>query len=395
MAMKFNSVWSVARLPLFGAAVGYATGYAWDNVLKNNKAWFLALLGALIGYLFVPLHRWIISQGKQVELDSVQLDLPVIGIKAAVKLNDAHRVVGWKLFIESSTRVTTQSLGADEGFIREALTSLHKFFEITRTELKTMKPSPIPVDPNTFTVETYALKMLNDGLRGMLSRWHPRLSKWEKMNLPESDWPLAEYCRKDLESTRTIMLAYTWGLGEIIKASRLSDLLPPKPQGATPVLFPMEDIKKKECDIETTLVDTERMAAWHILVELRSRIATQPLPSDQGFLSEAIASLYKLFDSIRSELKIVSPAPRISEQEKSGVESIQSIGLTILNAHLRPFLAKWHPLLTNWQTKNPDESEYKWPERKSCRDDLEKTRAALEKEAVKLKTLLKIQNLLD
>ena len=383
-----KNVLSIILLPLLCSLVGFLVGYAWDNLLKDSKAWFFAVLGALIGFLFFPIRQWLVSSGKQLELETVEVELPFLGPTFTVKLNDAQRVVGWKLFIESSTRIATRSLATDEGIIREALTSLYKLFEITRTELKSMKPSPIPDEPDTYTVETYALKMLNDGLRPLLARWHPRLSKWEKTGLPESEWPLATHCREDLEITREIMLAYTWGLGQIVKATQLDQLLPPKPAARRQLVLP-NLIAAREQEFESVLLDTQRTAGWHILVELESRIATQPMRSDEGLLSEALTSLYTLFDFIRTELKSIPPPPAMNGQRQNA-DTVQSIGLRVLNTDLRPFLAKWHPKLSKWQKEHETESEENWPEQQSCREELEKTRAALEQEARKLKTLLRI-----
>ena len=95
-----------------------------------------------------------------------------------MEITDVHRAVGWNIFVEASTRIATQRLG-EEGSMREALTSLYGLFTIVRTELKRMSLSPPPSKAGVYTIESYALRMLNNGLRPMLARWHPRLHQWE------------------------------------------------------------------------------------------------------------------------------------------------------------------------------------------------------------------------
>jgi hypothetical protein len=79
-------------------------------------------------------------------------------------------------------------------------------------------------------------------------------------------------------------------------------------------------------------------AGWHIYVELATRIATQDLAAGTGLIAEAIASLYALSGEIRKELKSVPPLG-----SGGRADSIEGLGLRILNEGLRPFLAKWHP----------------------------------------------------
>src|SRR6185369_17902409 len=98
---------------------GYLIGSAWEQYLSHNKPLLLAVLGAAIGFFCLPLQRWLVSGGRQLNLESVDVKVPLIGTMK-VKLSDAHRIVGWKLFIELSTRVTTQPLVEGEGRIRDA-----------------------------------------------------------------------------------------------------------------------------------------------------------------------------------------------------------------------------------------------------------------------------------
>src|SRR5688500_11600764 len=90
---------------------------------------------------------------------------------------------------------------------------------------------------------------------------------------------------------------------------------------------------------------TERRAAWSLYVELVTRIAIQPLEIDQGLVREALTSLYSLFATTRATLKEASPDVGCSR------ESVGGIAIAVLNNGLRPFLAKWHPLLQTWDAQ--------------------------------------------
>ena len=357
-------------LGIAGALIGLLAQLVWDNYLHGNRSVLFGIGGGVIGVLFLPVYHWIRANRRGLFVE--EIEVPLFGLKLKVKLSEAHRGIGWRLFVESATRITTQRVEPDEGFIREALTSLYKLFEIVRTELKALPPSEIIAKPGEDTVESYALRMLNDGLRQMLSRWHPRLSAWEKSGKPESAWPLAEYCRRDLESTRQIILEYTWGLGEIIKVPQLAHLLPGRP-AQRPVLTPIEDVRRLEEPWTRLHSNAQRTVAWHIFVELKSRISSQPLAPGTGLIAQALSSLHQLFEVVRAELKTLSPVPAPDSPEAS----VEAISLSMLNEVVRPFLASWQARLVDWEKKNPNSSEGDWPENETCRAELEQTRSAL------------------
>ena len=73
-------------------------------------------------------------------------------------------------------------------------------------------------------------------------------------------------------------------------------------------------------------------------MELVTRVAVQSLNSE-GFVREAMNSLYSLFGSTREILRKVGPKVGASH------DSVGGIAIAVLNNGLRPFLSKWHPLL--------------------------------------------------
>ncbi|MEH2191664.1 MAG: hypothetical protein V7K98_03235 [Nostoc sp.] len=130
---------------------------------------------------------------------------------------------------------------------------------------------------------------------------------------------------------------------------------------------------------------TERKAAWSLYVELVTRIAIQPLDSeqDQGLLREALSSLHSLFGTTRQILKDAGPDIGGSR------ESVGGIAIAVLNRGLRPVLSKWHPLLQAWEAQrsldvSPKKHEQDWEKEAQFRSELELLREDLEQYAVAL-----------
>ena len=139
---------------------------------------------------------------------------------------------------------------------------------------------------------------------------------------------------------------------------------------------------------------TERRAAWSLYVELVTRIAVQPLEVDEGLLREALNSPYSLFGTTREILKEAGPDVGAS------INSVGGIAIAVLNRGLRPFLAKWHPLLQAWEAKRPShlspkEHEQQWSEEGKLRDELEKLRQDLKQYANALAVIAGVEESLE
>lgn len=77
---------------------------------------------------------------------------------------------------------------------------------------------------------------------------------------------------------------------------------------------------------------TPDMAAAHqFLTELRTRIATQPLPYQHGDEARALESMWEVFGQARTAMK-----------ENPGCKKFAASTTAVLNVVLRPFTAKWH-----------------------------------------------------
>ena len=97
--------------------------------------------------------------------------------------------------------------------------------------------------------------------------------------------------------------------------------------------------------------ESERNAAWELYVELVTRISVQGLRDDEGLLVEALSSLYSLFETTRSILRKYGPT--VGRPNNESDVSFGYVALAVLNHVLRPVLAKWHPLLQDYEDTKP------------------------------------------
>jgi hypothetical protein len=121
----------------------------------------------------------------------------------------------------------------------------------------------------------------------------------------------------------------------------------------------------------------QQEGAWKLYVELITRVSVQPLKPDEGLLREALSSLYTLFGETRKILK--EYGPRVARPLEGGTLSLGQIAVSVLNVRLRPFLAKWHPILESYEVNRPPsvspcDHENAWPQARELRNDLESLR---------------------
>ncbi len=127
---------------------------------------------------------------------------------------------------------------------------------------------------------------------------------------------------------------------------------------------------------------SEQRAAWELYVELVTRVTVQELAADEGLLGEALSSLYAVFGETRSILRRYGPD--IAIPKGAGNLSLGHIAVRVLNEVLRPFLAKWHPILMAYeQTRAPEVSpvdhERAWTRNDELRRALSEVRVTMRK----------------
>ncbi|MFG3048992.1 hypothetical protein ACGFZR_29215 [Streptomyces sp. NPDC048241] len=146
----------------------------------------------------------------------VRLKLPLLEIAGNWEPNDAERRAAWELYVELITRVSVVPLRADEGLLREALTSLYSLFGTTREILRRHGPEIAePKRNGQYNFGFLAVAMLNYGMRPLLATWHPILEDWESRRPAdrsrrdhERAWDQAPQLRAALDETRLVLTAY-------------------------------------------------------------------------------------------------------------------------------------------------------------------------------------------
>lgn len=202
---------------LSGALLGLLV-YALRNIEDRP---LYPLVGALIATAIaglIELYR------RNVNLTEVKISLPQVSQLTFVVDNDAKHTA-WELFVEVSTRISTQPLGNEEGFLREALNSLYNLFGRTRALLAESRPTTVTGGK---TVEYLALTMLNWELRPFLAKWHPRLTRFEQSGEhDEAAWEDNSACREELEAMRKRLIEFALSFAQLAGVSDPRSLIEP------------------------------------------------------------------------------------------------------------------------------------------------------------------------
>jgi hypothetical protein len=200
---------------IIAAAGGAIAGFVVYIISRIKGQNLYIIIGAVVAAAAVFVWEY---YRRRVQLTGVKITVPQVS-ELTFTVNDDARLVAWRLYVETATRVSTQALADEDGFIRETLTSLYGLFATTRDLLKAGRPS-LPVSGSP-TVENLAVVMLNRELRPFLSKWHPRLRQYEKVNPDafESAWPEILACRNELRITQEHLAIFTLAFAKLAGVS--------------------------------------------------------------------------------------------------------------------------------------------------------------------------------
>jgi gas vesicle protein len=196
---------------LVGLLVGAGVGAVLFGTSQLHGAGLYILVGAAAGAVAGLLFR--VYYGN-IGLDEVKITIPQLS-ELHFTVSPDNRLVAWRLYIETATRVSTQPLEAGTGNLREAMNSLYSLFQAVRDSLKETRPSrPAAAGPK---VEELGVAMLNLELRPFLSRWHPLLAEWEHHHPdePERLWEGEQECRAELAALQQRLGGYAGGFATL------------------------------------------------------------------------------------------------------------------------------------------------------------------------------------
>ncbi len=118
----------------------------------------------------------------------------------------------------------------------------------------------------------------------------------------------------------------------------------------------------------------------------------------EGFLREALSSLYTFFGTTHEILRRYGPA--IAPPLAPGHVSFGVLAVTVLNRVLRPLLASWHPRLTAYESRRPADIdpvayERAWEHAEALRTEIAAVRATLVSLARTLQEVAGVGDLID
>lgn len=202
-----------------GVLLGLVVYTLWEVEDRLLFSLLGAIAGAAVASLAGPVRR-------NVNLTEMTVVVPP-GSQLTFQVDNDGKQTAWELFIEVTTRVATQPLGQEEGFLREALDSLYALFGRTRQLLAQSRPSNVSGGK---TVEYLALTMLNRELRPFLSRWHPRLTRFERSGEPdEAAWEDNAAFREELEAMRGRLLEFGLSFARLAGVSDPGSVIETRP----------------------------------------------------------------------------------------------------------------------------------------------------------------------
>jgi hypothetical protein len=210
-----------------GLVAGAAIGAIVFGASRLHGAGLFVLTGAAAGAVAGLL---VYAYWGSVGLEDVTITIPQLS-ELHFKVAADNRLVAWQMFVETTTRVSTQPLAPGTGNLREALTSLYNLFQAVRTSLSDARPSRQGGDGPT--VEELGVAMLNRELRPFLSRWHPLLSEWEQGhgNEPERSWEHNLECRAELAELQQRLNKYVVGFAKLAGLQAIEAWLGPDGEG--------------------------------------------------------------------------------------------------------------------------------------------------------------------
>ena len=117
---------------------------------------------------------------------------------------------------------------------------------------------------------------------------------------------------------------------------------------------------EKNSHAESNSTDNNRAAAWHLYVEMETRITTQSLAPGQGDEKTALDSVYSLFQTTRDILHEQGPDCVV----------FAKIAIEILNQKVRPFTERWHTRSIAGDFDDPAACDEFWDELKPLQEVL-------------------------
>lgn len=115
-------------------------------------------------------------------------------------------------------------------------------------------------------------------------------------------------------------------------------------------------------------------------IEMVTRVSVAELAPSEGLLPESLSSLYSIFTTTRHILRTYGPS--VARPKENSQLSFGYLAISVLNYALRRVLAKWHPLLLDYEHRrdalvSPFEHAERWEKSEELRQVLNNVRLVL------------------
>ena len=202
---------------------------------KGKTMFYLVLLVLSIIFLFLSLNYF----GRKIDTltaitdtfsdfvntNELQITTP-IGAQLTLNVAQNDREAAWKIYTHITTRIATVEFNEEYDSLTISHNSLHKVFDLIRSEISTIPIKRVRNDKSDTMVKFY-VSILNDGIRPYLSKWHIPLRTWienEKIKDPsksiieiERAYPKYDEAVKDFKRMNENMQRFSQQLLDIVK----------------------------------------------------------------------------------------------------------------------------------------------------------------------------------
>jgi hypothetical protein len=204
---------------------GLAAAFRWlTDTLSSNKFW----LGIPVGALLLA-GIWILVLRRRLRTTQVEISLPFGLGSITYEATDRDQVLAWKMYVQLKTRKAALPFDEEHDLIVNVFDSLHEVFPVTRELLSEVKPHH---DDAQRSIADFVLRVLNDGIRPHLTRWHATYRAWwdAAVQAPENAskslqeiqraFPHYEELTTDLRRTNDGLAKYAEELLGVVYATR-------------------------------------------------------------------------------------------------------------------------------------------------------------------------------
>lgn len=118
---------------------------------------------------------WFLLVRRRFQATQVGISLPFGLGNVTYEARDRDRIPAWRMFVQLKTRKAALPFDEEHDTIADVFDSLHEVFPLTREFLSEVNPHQGDAQRS---IADFVLRVLNDGIRPHLTRWHSTYGRW-------------------------------------------------------------------------------------------------------------------------------------------------------------------------------------------------------------------------